>query len=161
MNYRVGAMLCVKSKGNRHLGDSYHFQWGDTVSFVRVRWTQHARGCVRGGISNVRFEGCAVERPPPLAGITPCLATAGGGPQIGCTATEGPSFNITVVDHTSDAGGDDGIAFFNVQSGLIANCSIKDAFARGIDLQLCGKDVQLYNNTLVRNPLYVCPKGPC
>eukprot|EP00666_Eupelagonemidae_sp_cell4sb_P010147 gene10147-4732_t len=118
-SYKVGDMVCVKIKGNRHLGHSCHFQNGDGVSFTRVRWTQHSRGCIRGGISNIRFAGCVVERPPPLAGITPCLATAGGGPQIGCTTDEEhAAYNVTVINHTSDATGDDSLAFFNVQSGL-------------------------------------------
>ena len=166
----------------------------DTL-YMDACWTQHSRGCVRGGISNVRFEGCVVERAPPIAGITPCLATQGryscvfvcvmsasvsgavygivpismgvyvvlhflcdcvctaGGPQIGCTTTEQPSYNITVIDHTSDATGDDAIALFNVQSGLIANAYIRDSFARGINLEGCSKQVRLRNNTLVRCPL--------
>ena len=77
------------------------------------------------------------------------------------TTTEGPSYNITVIDHRSDAGGDDGIALFNVRSGLIANAYVRDSFARGINLQRCGDGVRLQNNTLVRSPLLLCPNPPC
>ena len=28
---------------------------GDRISFLGVRWTEHSRGVIRGGISNIRF----------------------------------------------------------------------------------------------------------
>lgn len=150
--YKVGDLVCVKSKDDLWTGNSYFLHGGDDVAFERVRWTQHSRGVVRGGISNVRFEDTVVERPPPVAGITPCLATAGGGPQIGQPG-DGPVYNVTVRNHTSTATGDDSIALFRVQTGSVTGCSVRDSFVHGIVLYTCAPGVRVSGNTVLRCPI--------
>ena len=78
------------------------------------------------------------------------LATNAGGPQV--LGNSQAVFNLTVFNHSSTATGDDSLAIFNVKSGLIAGCSITDAFGRGI--VLCSADVRMSDNVLVRNPLF-------
>ena len=81
----------------------------------------------------------------------PLLASNAGGPQI--LGDTQPVYNITIVNHTSTATGDDALALFNVKSGLVTGCHIEDAFGRGI-LVCSSGTVRLSANTLVRNPLF-------
>ena len=46
--------------------------------FERIIWTQHSRGVLRCGISNIRFTDIKILREGPEW----CLATSGGGPQV-------------------------------------------------------------------------------
>eukprot|EP00937_MAST-01D_sp_MAST-1D-sp2_P000089 g89.t1 len=133
-------------------GQAYRMQAGDDVAFVNVRWLGHSRGAII-DTSNVLFRDTRVDRmPPPAAGSeVPLLATNAGGPQIlgnGC-----PVFNVTVVNHTSTATGDDSLALFNVRTGLVAGCRIGDAFGRGIVVCASG-GVRLSGNELTRNALF-------
>eukprot|EP01051_Picozoa_sp_SAG22_P020283 SAG22_NODE_4040_length_1412_cov_1.084539_1_plen_317_part_00 len=135
----------------KHGGQAYRMIAGDDVAFVNVRWLGHSRGAII-DTSNVRFQNTRVDRlPPPVAGgERPVLATNAGGPQV--LGSSQPVFNLTVLNHSSTATGDDSLALFNVKSGLIAGCSITDAFGRGI--VLCSADVRMSDNVLVRNPLF-------
>lgn len=137
----------------KHGGQAYHMQAGDDVAFVNVRWLGHSRGAII-DTSNVLFSNTCVDRmPPPVAGSeVPLLASNAGGPQI--LGNNQPVFNVTVVNHTSTATGDDSLALFNVRTGLITGCHIRDAFGRGIVMCSSGHAVQVSGNELVRNPLF-------
>lgn len=136
----------------KHGGQAYHLQQGDDVAFLNVRWLGHSRGAVI-DTSNVLFRNTRVDRlPPPAVGSeVPLLASNAGGPQI--LGNSQPVFNLTVVNHTSTATGDDSLALFNVRTGLIAGCHIKDAFGRGI-VMCSSSAVQVSGNELARNPLF-------
>ena len=135
----------------KHGGQSYRMQGGDDVAFVNVRWLGHSRGAII-DTSSVLFRNTRVDRlPPPAGSEVPLLATNAGGPQI--LGNSRPVINLTVVNHTSTATGDDSLALFNVESGLVSGCHIRDAFGRGI--VLCSATVRLSDNELVRNPLFI------
>ena len=137
----------------KHGGQAYHMQAGDDVAFVNVRWLGHSRGAII-DTSNVLFRNTCVERlPTPAAGSeVPLLATNAGGPQI--LGNTQPVYNVTVVNYTATATGDDSLALFNVRSGVVSGCHISDAFGRGI-VMCSSSAVRLGGgNELVRNPLF-------
>jgi hypothetical protein len=93
-DFKVGQLIGVKSKC---CGDGHNVYWfcggesssvkadlqivhllGDDIVFERVIWTQHSRGVLRCGISNIRFSDIIIRREGPAW----CLATSGGGPQV-------------------------------------------------------------------------------
>ena len=149
-SYKVGDLIGVKSKccvsGG---GSAYWFCRGDDIVFDHVKWTRQSRGVLRCGINNIRFSNCAVKREPPVNGHQWCLATSGGGPQIG-QPNDPKVRNVVAENHYSENTGDDGIAFFNVENSTISNCFIRDSFARGI-LLYKSKGITLVGNTLVRS----------
>ena len=51
---------------------------GDDIVFERVIWTQHSRGVLRCGISNIRFSDIIIRREGP----TWCLSTSGDDPKV-------------------------------------------------------------------------------
>jgi hypothetical protein len=130
--YRKGDIVGIKSK---HAGQSFFFLGGGEISFIRTIWTEHSRGVLRGGISDITFEDTAVRKSSlaPSYGLAPCLATPGGGPQLG-QPDDMPIDRIVVRNHTSEGTGDDAIALFNVKTGELAGNHLNDSFARGIYL---------------------------
>jgi hypothetical protein len=151
--YKAGALVGVKSK---HGGQAYFLYGGGDIRFERTRWLGHSRGVLRGGISNVVFDSCRVERPPPVEGMPVCLSTPGGGPQIG-HPEDGPIYNVTIRNHSSVGTGDDAVGLFRVQSGSIHGLSAEDSFCRGILLCECAAGpggVATAGNRLVRAPLF-------
>ena len=80
--YHKGDIVGIKSK---HAGQAFFFLGGGNISFTRTIWTEHSRGVLRGGISDITFEDTAVRKSSlaPTYGLAPCLATPGGGPQLG------------------------------------------------------------------------------
>jgi hypothetical protein len=89
-------------------------QAGDDVAFVNVRWLGHSRGAII-DTSNVLFRNTRVDRlaAPAVGGEVPLLASNAGGPQI--LGNNQPVYNLTVLNHTSTATGDDALALFNVR----------------------------------------------
>ncbi len=148
--YEEGHVIGVKLK---HGGQTYWFLGGDDIVFEQCKWTQKSRGVFRGGISNIRFSGCVIERAPRVEGRVPCLSAPGGGPQIG--QPNDPRITNAIVENCRiEATGDDNIAFFNVDGGIIRNNYLSDSFARGTLLfqvsQICLED-----NTFIRcDPLW-------
>jgi len=146
--YEAGDIIGVKLK---HGGQTYWFSGGDDIAFEDCKWTQKTRGVLRGGIGNIRFSNCSIERSPKVGGRTPCLASPGGGPQ--CGQPNDPYIsNVIIEDCDFSASGDDNIGLFRVNHGIIRNCHSSDAFARGILLHEC-KNICLENNMLIRNPI--------
>lgn len=145
--YRPGDLIGIKSK---HGGQTYWLARGSDIAFEDVKWTHKTRGVFRGGIDKVRFTGCVTERGAPINGQTPCLASPAGGPQIGQPRDPPTSGNI-VERCRFIASGDDAVAFFNA-TGVIRNCYITDAFARGI-LLANSPNAVLYGNTVLRCPV--------
>ena len=103
-HYAVGDLIGIKSK---HGGQSFFIDGGNDVGFYGVKWTEHSRGVVRGGVNNIVVQDCTVQRSP-LApeGLSaavpgPCLATPGGGPQLGQPADETVIFNVKVENYRS------------------------------------------------------------
>ena len=135
------------SRGALVLGKS------DDITFRRIVWTEHSRGVIRGGISNIEFDSCAVKKSTlaPAHGLGLCMATAGGGPQLG--QPHDPAITGVVVrNHTSEGTGDDAVALFNVHDGEVSDCHISDSFARGI--LLYKSTARLSGNVLHRNPVW-------
>jgi hypothetical protein len=130
--YSKGDIVGIKSK---HAGQSFFFFGGGDISFTRTTWTEHSRGVLRGGISDITFQDTAVRKSSlaPTYGLAPCLATPGGGPQLG-QPDDPPIDRIVVRNHTSEGTGDDAIALFNVKTGELAGNHLNDSFARGIYL---------------------------
>ncbi|MCA9245591.1 MAG: right-handed parallel beta-helix repeat-containing protein [Planctomycetales bacterium] len=152
-NYPPGALIGIKSKHGGETefgGQTYWFMKGADFRFESVRWTQKTRGVFRGGYDRVQIIDCVTERSPPIHGQTPCLAAPGGGPQIG-QPHDPPSSGHVVKHCRFEASGDDAVAFFNA-SGEIRDCSIRDAFCRGI-LAANSPQAKLTNNTVIRCPV--------
>lgn len=146
--YMEGDIIGIKLK---HGGQTYWFANGDDIAFEDCKWTQKTRGVLRAGISNIRFVNCTTERGPRVGGRIPCLASPDGGPQ--CGQPNDPVINNVLIENCDFfASGDDNVAFFNVNGGVIRNCHITDSFARGILLYQC-ENICLENNIVERCPI--------
>lgn len=146
--YKEGDIIGIKLK---HGGQTYWFANGDDIAFEDCKWTQKTRGVLRAGISNIRFVNCTTERGPSVGGRIPCLASPDGGPQ--CGQPNDPVINNVLIENCDFfASGDDNVAFFNVNGGVIRNCNITDSFARGILLYQC-ENICLENNIVERCPI--------
>ena len=146
-NYAKGDLIGIKSK---HGGQTYWFMGGSDFVFQSVKWTQKTRGVFRGGFDRIQVLDCVTDRSPPINGQTPCLASPGGGPQIG-QPNDPPITGNVVRNGRFTASGDDAVAFFNA-AGEISGCTIRDAFARGI-LLANSPQATLTGNTVVRCPV--------
>jgi hypothetical protein len=91
-----------------------------------------------------------IDRAAAINGQTPCLATPGGGPQIGQPNDPATSGHL-VKNCRFIALGDDAVAFFNA-TGKISGCYIRDSFVRGILVANAPRTV-LENNTVIRCPV--------
>ena len=125
--FRLGDLLAIKSKNKE--GGAYRFIGGSDIVFSDVAWSRVTRGVFR-GTNGVRVSNASILRDEPVDGHVPCLASAGGGPQIG-QPRDPPIANVTVENFTAAGTGDDSLAFFNA-AGAIRHVSIQDSFARGI-----------------------------
>lgn len=146
-SYAKGDLIGIKSK---HGGQTYWFMGGSDFIFQSVKWTQKTRGVFRGGFDRIQILDCVTDRSPPINGQTPCLASPGGGPQIG-QPNDPPVAGNVVRNGRFTASGDDAVAFFNA-AGEISGCFIRDAFARGILLANSPR-ATLAGNTVVRCPV--------
>jgi len=154
-NYSEGDLVGIKSKHSKAegvfgSGQAYWFNAGSDFLFQSVKWTHKSRGVFRGGFENVQVVDCVVDRAPPINGQTSCLATPGGGPQIGQPDDPATSGHL-VRNCRFIALGDDAVAFFNA-TGEISDCYIRDSFGRGI-LVANAPDTVLRNNTVIRCPI--------
>ena len=135
----------------KHGGQSFALFDGDDLAFVRVRWTDHSRG-IASNTPNVLLRDTRVEHSGahglPAFGA---LATPGGGPQI-----RGAVHNVTIVNHTSAGTGDDSLGLFDILSGSVTGCDIRDSFARGILLANVSDAfaANVKGNTVVRCPIF-------
>lgn len=146
-HYPKGALIGIKSK---HGGQTYWFNGGSDFKFDHIKWTHKTRGVFRGAFDKIHIIHCITDRAAPIHGQTPCLASPGGGPQIG-QPWDPPTKGNLVKNCRFIASGDDAVAFFHGK-GTISDCYIQDAFARGI-LLANSPDAISENNELVRNPL--------
>lgn len=142
--YSKGELVGIKSK---HGGQAYWFMGGSDFEFRSVKWTQKTRGVFRGGFDKIQILDCVTDRSAPIHGQTPCLASPGGGPQIG-QPWDPPTTGNLVKNCRFVASGDDAVAFFNA-SGEISRCTIEDAFARGI-LASDSPEALIKGNSLIR-----------
>jgi hypothetical protein len=148
--YSRGDVIGVKLK---HGGQTYWLCGGDDIEFSHCKWTQKTRGVLRCGISNITFRDCLIDQGPRIGGRTPCLASPGGGPQCG-QPDDAIIHNVLVENCTIMSTGDDNVAFFNVDGGIVRNCCLKDGFARGILLYQVS-NICLEDNTYIRcEPLW-------
>ena len=94
--------------------------------------------------------------PPPAPGGLPyTTATNGGGPQIKA------SRNVLVLGHTSQSSGDDSLAFFGIESGMVTTCVINDGWGAGMLLSNLSAGFSVRGNTVRRTPIYYPDKsGP-
>ena len=119
--YNIGDLLGVKSKccGRNH--NAYDFCLGNDILFENVIWTRQSRGVIRCGISNIKMKNISIEKED----NDQCLATPGGGPQLG-QPRDANIHNISVINMTASNTGDDSVALFNVVSGgYVSNCHIR------------------------------------
>ncbi len=155
-NYAKGDLVGIKSKHSKGKtefdGQTYWFASGSDFLFRSVRWTHKSRGVFRGGFEKVQIVDCVIDRAPAIQGRTPCLATPGGGPQIGQPNDPATSGHL-VKNCRFIAPGDDAVAFFNA-TGTITGCTIRDSFVRGI-LVANAPETVLENNTVIRCPVQV------
>ncbi|MEP4077671.1 right-handed parallel beta-helix repeat-containing protein [Haloferula sp.] len=153
-NYSKGDLIGIKSKHSKgdteFGGQTYWFFSGSDFLFDSVKWTHKTRGVFRGGFEKVQFVDCVTDRAPAINGQTPCLASPGGGPQIG-QPNDPPTSGHLVKNCRFIASGDDAVAFFNA-TGVTKDCYIRDAFCRGILIANAPKSV-VENNTLIRSPI--------
>jgi len=153
-DYSKGDFIGIKSKHSKgdaeFDGQTYWFFSGSDILFQSVRWTHKSRGVFRGGFEKVQFVDCVIDRAPPINGQAPCLATPGGGPQIGQPNDPATSGHL-VKNCRFIALGDDAVAFFNA-TGKISDCYIRDSFVRGILVANAPQTV-LENNTVIRCPV--------
>ncbi|GAB6167135.1 hypothetical protein JCM19992_31350 [Thermostilla marina] len=154
--YKPGDLIGIKSKHSQSNsefdGQAYWFYGGADFRFERVKWTHKSRGVFRGGFEHVQIVECVIDRAPPIEGQTPCLATPGGGPQIG-QPNDPPTAGHLVANCRFIATGDDAVALFNA-TGTIHGCFIRDSFVRGILVSNAPQTV-LENNTVLRCPIQV------
>lgn len=146
-HYAVGDLIGIKSK---HGGQTYWLMGGSDFLFKSIKWTHKTRGVFRGAFDRVRIIDCVTDRAAPIAGQTPCLASPGGGPQIG-QPWDPPTEGNQVKNCRFIGSGDDAVAFFHA-TGEISGCYIQDAFARGI-LASDSPEAVIEGNTLVRCPV--------
>lgn len=146
--YNQGDIIGIKLK---HGGQTYWFCGGDDIHFESCKWTRKTRGVLRCEISNVSFIDCHFDRGPKVGGRTPVMASPGGGPQIG-QPYDNEIYNVVVENCTFISSGDDNVALFHVNGGVIRNIVSKDAFARGILLNQ-SKNICLENNVVERSPI--------
>lgn len=146
-HYPNGALIGIKSK---HGGQTYWMMGGSDFVFDHVKWTHKTRGVFRGTFDKIQILNCITDRAPAINGQTPCLASPGGGPQIG-QPWDKPITGNLVKNCRFIGSGDDAVAFFHAQ-GSVIGCYIQDAFARGI-LLVNSPDAITENNELVRNPI--------
>ena len=153
--YKAGDVIGVKLK---HGGQTYWLSGGDDIVFENCKWTRKTRGVLRGGISNIRFSDCLIDRGPKVGGRTPCLASPGGGPQ--CGQPNDPRIrNVIIENCVIISTGDDNCALFNVDGGTVRNCYFSDGFAEAPRITQC-RSICLENNTYVRcSPLWVVGSG--
>ena len=155
-NYSKGDLIGIKSKHSKgdaeFGGQTYWFASGSDFRFQSVKWTHKSRGVFRGGFEKVQIVDCVIDRAPAINGQTPCLATPGGGPQIG-QPNDPPTSGHLVRNCQFIALGDDAVAFFNA-TGKISGCCIRDSFVRGI-LVANAPETILENNTVIRCPVQV------
>ena len=153
-NYSKGDLIGIKSKHSKgdteFGGQTYWFYSGSDFLLQSVKWTHKSRGVFRGGFEKVQFVDCVIDRAPAINGQTPCLATPGGGPQIGQPNDPATSGHL-VKNCRFIALGDDAVAFFNA-TGKISGCYIRDSFVRGILVANAPRTV-LEKNTVIRCPV--------
>ena len=142
-----GDLVAIKSKNGE--GGAYRFIGGSDITFDDVAWSRVTRGVFR-GTNGVRISNASIWRDKPVQGRTPCLASAGGGPQIG-QPRDPPILDAHVENFSASGTGDDSLAFFNA-SGVIRHVTIQDSFARGI-LLYDSPDVQLEDINVDRAPI--------
>jgi hypothetical protein len=153
-NYSKGDLIGIKSKHSKgdaeFDGQAYWFFSGSDFLFQSVKWTHKSRGVFRGGFEKVQIVDCVIDRAAAISGQTPCLATPGGGPQIGQPNDPATSGHL-VKNCRFIAPGDDAVGFFNA-TGKISGCYIRDSFVRGVIVANAPKTV-LENNTVIRCPV--------
>lgn len=125
---KKGDLIGIKSKSGD--GQPYQFNGASDITFISNRWFTRSRGNFRGTVvKNIAFIDCEIAREK----TTDCLATTGGGPQIGHGNDPSPE-NITIRNFVAYNTGDDSVALFNVNGGVLDNVTIYSSFARGINL---------------------------
>lgn len=147
--YKTGDIIGVKCK---HGGNTYQFEGGSDIVFEDCLWTHRSRGVFKGGCTNIRFSRCRIERLSDIDGRIPCLATPGGGPQIG--QPDAPRIgDVVIEDCHFNSCGDDNIALFNVDGAIIRNTYSYNSFAANIKLFRC-TDVVI-ENTMSENGYFI------
>ncbi len=145
--WTVGDLLAYKSKNG---GSAYFIMGAEDWVFNNVRWSGETRGVFRGGPKHLRFTNVEIRRPLPINGVQPILTSPAGGPQINQPSdTRGSD---VVFDHFMAEGtGDDAVAFFNMGTSVVKNSTIKNSFARGININ--NSDVTTNDDVLINAPL--------
>jgi len=172
-DYAPGMLACVKSKAGE--GQAYLFNGrgsGGDIVFDNIRWINSSRGAFRGGLTGIKILNSEVRRAPAINGQVPCLATPGGGPQIG-QPHDPPTHGNLVENYYAEGTGDDAVAFFNDDSvpgtptaSIVRHVNISNSFAREILLaNSCGVTVQDAHVVGCGPLLGDCPAthvgGPC
>ncbi|MEX0980473.1 MAG: T9SS type A sorting domain-containing protein [Bacteroidales bacterium] len=150
--YKAGDIIGVKCK---HGGNTYQFDGGSDIVFEDCLWTHRSRGVFKNGCTSIRFSRCRIERIPALNGRVPCLATPGGGPQIGQPKDPRIS-DVVIEDCNFNSCGDDNLALFNVDGAIIRNTYSYNSFAANIKLYRCNDIV--IENTEVENGYFIIRK---
>jgi len=145
-HYQIGEYVGIKSK---HTGNNWFFTYSDDLVFENMKYTHDTRGVFRQGTSNVRFSNCRFERAPAINGQTPCLSSPGGGPQMGQPVPDAVSINMVVENCFFEGTGDDPVAFFHVDGGVVRDCIIRDSFARGILMTHEASNIRFEGNVTV------------
>lgn len=147
--YKPGDIIGVKCK---HGGNTYQFDGGSDIVFEDCLWTHRSRGVFKNGCTNIRFSRCRIERLSAINGRVPCLATPGGGPQIG-QPNDPRIGDVVIEDCNFYSCGDDNLALFNVDGAIIRNTYAYNSFAANIKLYRC-TDIVI-ENTEVENGYFI------
>lgn len=135
--FSPGDLIGIKSKFGG--GQAYFFAASDDIVFDDVRWTRRSRGVFRSGTTDVQIFDSQIIPDPPILGEKVCMASSGGGPQIG-QPHDGPTWGNIIDNLRALNTGDDSIAVFNGhdrngQVGIsIRGTTIRNSFARSINL---------------------------
>ena len=148
--YKPGMFVGIKSKPQ---GQAFQIFSGNDFVFDTIKWTYTSRGVFR-RVNNIKILNCIIAKLPSLYEHAPFMATPGGGPQIG-NPQDQAIHNVLIDNLVVQSTGDDSLAFFNVDNGIIKNCRISDSFSRGILLYNSPQTI-LENNTIIRCPIAHC-----
>ena len=158
--YAVGTILGIKSK---HGADSGRFTNSSYITLNQIRWTDCSRVAFVGTSNYTTVTNCRTDRGDDIDGISPCLSTNEGGPQVNPNDLS-TGTNVIINNNYSAGEGDDAIACFSIDNSpvptgwnVVNNNTISDDFARGINLTTQPTTITCTGNTVTRCPTIPSP----
>ena len=151
--YQPGDILGIKAK---HGQDSGKFEGVNDIVLDHIRWTDSTRVAFVKDCDRLSVTNCVTDRGDKINGMIPCLACNEGGPQFNPTSKSQVT-NVYFANNRSTGQADDAVALFRVHGGTVADNTISDDWARGININGDSKgpatdstDIACYGNVVKR-----------